>query len=392
MNSPPNKRRRTAVSKKETHATNNINIHATESQADKKLTLDALEIVSSHLLVDIKTKNINLQKLIHELNDISIEHIVTPHEEEEVERSLQKFKEGKRVNAMPQGGLNVEDNSWCIERNEYIYDPHPRGKASQYNWTDAVYPALKGVQRTGDEALLIALGHFDSFKELKLLQVKNHFFGTKLQNMMSRLELNVMMINHVGPGVDYFERERIRRSNNNHLLLGVPSSEEKAAISDRFEQGLSELSSDNLVDYIKVSNLDLREGIARLARTCGMDELSGYADIDCFSGDYGLMLIKEFEELLWERSLKFLPRTRNIAFDPMLEAENHWLSEKLDGLILMLKLALLDEAIEIDNNNDDDDSLADFVADEDEEDDEFWEEFYREQQEDLAFAMEQRGR
>ena len=54
------------------------------------------------------------------------------------------------------------------------------------------------------------------------------------------------------------------------------------------------------------------------------------------------------------RSLKFMPRTRDIAFDPLLEIENYWLGEKLEGLILMLKDTLLHEAIDnIDNGEDD---------------------------------------
>ena len=391
MKSPPNKRRRTTSSKKKAHATNSI------PQADKDLTAGVLEIVSSHFLLDIKTKNINLQKLIDELKEASIDYINGMKEnrdnnsEEEIsafrkglDELLQKFKEGRRLNAMLQAGPNIQDNTWSSKKDEYVYDPHPKGHARRYDTCDEpLYPA--DVKPTGDEALFIALVRPDLLQEWRLLRMKNYFLGTTLQNLVNKLELDSYMTKYYGPEVDYFMRERSRL--RPHLYFKTPlSSEEEAAHFDELEQNLSELTNDDLVDYIKTSNLDLREGIARLAVHAPF-----HWNIDDFEAGFGHVLIAEFEELSKGCSLKFLPRTRDIAFDPMLEAENYWLGVKLEGLILMLKDALLDEAIEIDNNNEDD-SLADFVADEDEEDDEFLEEFYREQQEELAFAMEQRGR
>ena len=357
-NSLPNKRRKTVASGK-VHAKSNKDVPKLQVSSSRELTIGALEIVSNHCVLDIKTKNTNLQTLIDELND-------TPEVEcrTEFTESMQKFKEGRKNNYMFQGGENIQDDSWCIEKDEYVYDPHPKGMASQYNGDmKPIYPA--NVQPTGYEALFITLGHTVLLKEWRMLHVKNYFLDTKLQNIMSKRELNIMVTDNFG--YDWFARQPL-------IFTHTPlSSEEEAANFDRIEQHLSELSNDDLIDYVKASNLDLREGIAELASEVPFDLES----LRAWDDDMPQMKLEQFEEISKDRSLKFLPRTRHINFDPMLEAENHWLGEKLESLILMLKLSTLEDAIYIENDDDedDDDSIVSFLADEDEENDAYWEEW-----------------
>ena len=350
---PPNKRRRIPVKKvlSTTDATS-------PPPNNEILTLDALDIVQSQHLLDIKTKNTNLQKLIDELAILSTQHNNNATQDKVKDKQLNHklstyYKQQYKANSIFESGDNIQDNTWCVERDEYVYDPHLKGEANTYdNCNEAIYPS--NLQKTGYEALLLALGKEELVREFEVLQLKNYYLGTKLSNDITSLQLNIHMYDYFGIGYDYFKMSQISKGQS------LPSKEEEAANFDRLEGHLSNLSNTDLIDYVKVSNLDLRESIAKLSSDAPIDENF----MITFREDqvYGMTLVDDYEQRIKDQSLKFLPGTRGIRYEPLLEFENYWLSEKLLGVVLMLKMALLEEKIYNDDAPDDD-SVVDFLAD-----------------------------
>ena len=169
------------------------------------------------------------------------------------------------------------------------------------------------------------------------------------------------MYDYFGIGYDYFKMNYLAESRR--LGTQPPSKEEEDANFDRLEGHLSNLSKTDLIDYVKVSNLNLRESIAKLSSDAPIDE--NFMITFREDQEYGMTLVNEYEQVLKDQSLKFLPGTRGIRYEPLLEIENYWLSEKLLGVILMLKLALLEEKIYNDDApvDDGDNSIVEFLAD-----------------------------
>lgn len=358
---PPNKRRR--IPKVSLDSTTNV---TPQPQPSNTLTLDALDIVQSQHLLDIKTKNTNLQKLIDELTILSTNHnnktrIQDKTKDKQLNHKLSThYKQQYKDNSIFESGDNIQDNTWCVERDEYVYDPHLKGLANTYdNCNEALYPS--NVKQTGYEALLVALNKEEELKEWKVLQLKNYYLGTKLSNDITSLQLNIHMYDYFGIGYDYFKMNYLAESRR--LGTPLPSKEEETANFDRLEGHLSNLSNTNLIDYVKVSNLDLRQSIAKLSSDAPIDE--NFMITFREDQEYGMTLVNEYEQVIKDQSLKFLPGTRGIRYEPLLEIENYWLSEKLLGVVLMLKMALLEEKIYNDDAppDDDDESIVEFLAD-----------------------------
>lgn len=305
----------------------------TTSLEHKPLTLDALDIVQSQHLLDIKTKNTNLQKLIDELAILSTQFNNKTNQDKLKDQQLNHklsthYKQKCKANSIYESGDNMQDNTWCVERDEYV------------------------------SSLLLALGKDELVNDLKLLQLKNYYLGTKLSNDITSLQLNIHMYDYFGIGYDYFKMSHLVESRR--LGTPLPSKEEEDANFDRLEGHLSNLSKSDLIDYVKVSNLDLRESIAKLSSDSPLDE--NFMITFREDQEYGMTLVDEYEQVMKDQSLKFLPGTRGIRYEPLSEMENYWLSEKLLGVILMLKMALLEEKIYNDDAPDDDGSVVEFLA------------------------------
>ena len=116
----------------------------------------------------------------------------------------------------------------------------------------------------------------------------------------------------------------------------LPEVDEEAL--ERNELHLSKLSTDALEDYLKASNMDLRQAIASLR-----DQFH----VACYEGlladdRRGMVLISQIEEALIGGDVRYLPQKRDIKFHPIQEMENMWLGDLLYGLVLELKLAILE--------------------------------------------------
>ena len=345
---PPNKRRR--IPKVSLDSTTNTNV---KPQPSNTLKLDALDIVQSQHLLDIKTKNTNLQALIDELAILSANYNNNATQDKAKDKQLNHklstyYKQQYKANSILELGPYVERKSWSEERGELVYDLHVKDQARRYSVHDEPnYPAMQDKEKhsSGHEALLLALGKDELVNDLKLLQIKNYYLGTKLRSAMVRLELNIDKYNYVGHGNDYFMMAR-RDSTNRLTRFKQPlSAAEEADMFSRLDGNLSELSNTDLIDYVKDCNMDLREGIAKLSTHASIDCEICSVDVSHFEYEFGLILIEEAEDTIRDSSLKFLPGTRGVLHDPLLEMENYWLSEKLEHSLLVLKLAVLEDEI-----------------------------------------------
>ena len=378
---PPNKRQRRTVSDmNDMVLVRNVSVeeasspqHEPATTSLQSVTLGALEIVQGHFLLDIQTKNNNLQQLVEEMDNYSTQYnnnnnAIVNNERFAVgsnnnklrtpldEAKLQSIQNQRQHNSIFQWSTNIHtDNTWHIARDEYVYDPHITGEADMYDVDDEpLFPACDSSLPRGYEALFVVLesessdgsGSNDKVNEWRVLQMTNNYLSARVQNKMHQLRLNVMM-NQLG--YDYFAALHLRNDE---------------PIFERVERELSELSAHVLSDYMWSSNLDLREAIARFAQECGAFD-------DLFTDLYGdtslaFQLIEEYGDISKGKSIKFLPKIRNVAYDTLEKIENLWLGEKLDGVILQLKLELIGERLNGDDDEefeDDEDSIFSFFVD-----------------------------
>ena len=92
-----------------------------------------------------------------------------------------------------------------------------------------------------------------------------------------------------------------------------------------------------MTDY----NLDLRQIISNVYKFVGMTDCHFYAETwEFFQENW-----KEFLQQLKIRSLKILPRRGDIAFEPLQEMENLYLTEKLEHLCELSMVTQFDKEL-----------------------------------------------
>lgn len=353
-------------------------------------TLGALEIVQNHFVLSARKNNANLQKLSDEIADIY--NPTNTRSDEELRRdlrmlnvsiddTLQQYKERRERNLMFEEGRHVKNNSWCPHQDAYVYDPHIRGKASFYDTCScdddrcprrgddgAIYPAL--IQPTGDVALLVVLGDTAIVMEWRLLNMENYCLGTKVDNQIRQLCLNFkskcQVLNQNFPALlaedndetgDAVYDEEIEEagdvldndeeddgddvSSSSSENDGDDEEETDDNALDESELRLSQLSDDDLANHMIIYNLELRQIIANANAFIGAMDTQFYARSYEFFDERR----EEFLEQLEARSIKSLPRKKDITFDPLQEMENLYLSEKLEGTIMLLIAAVYDKEV-----------------------------------------------
>mmetsp|Transcript_8853 Transcript_8853/g.14606 ORF Transcript_8853/g.14606 Transcript_8853/m.14606 type:complete len:422 (+) Transcript_8853:80-1345(+) len=365
--------------------------------------LGALQIVQNHFVLDAKKKNTNLQLLSDEIDDIYNRNNSRSSEElrrdlrvlaTKIDDTLHQYKLRRKQNLLYEEGEHIKNNSWSVELNAFVYDPHICGEATWYDKCKcddykcprqgddgAIHPSF-GIP-TGTEALTVVLGNTALLKEWHLLEVTNFYLGTKVDYQIRQLYLNFksekQMLNQNIPALIAQEDEEIDGDNRSGdaavvgavnvsegLSEGVdeemeneeeeynedPSSEEESTSSgeedggdesdddalERWKLALSKLSADELEQHLVVYNVELRQLIATINAFIGAMELDFYANSLEFYAHHHKYFIHQLKA-------RQLPRNSNIAFDPYQEMENHYLSAKMEGEILMLVSAVFDENV-----------------------------------------------
>ena len=261
----------------------------------------------------------------------------------------------------------------------------------------AIHPAL--IQPTGEKALMIALDDTKNLKEWSLLEMKNYYLGAKVDRQIHQLCLNYKsdqcILNQNFPGVlaeDDAETEYVASSDEGEedteddnadaaeeaesadiLLEGeeeeednvdedetsTDSGEVEEETDDNDETGdgddeeenddhgerlqtlLGALSAESLSHHMTDYNLDLRQIISNVYNFVGMTDCHFYAATwEFFQENW-----KEFMQQLKIRSLKILPCRGDIAFEPLQEMENLYLTEKLEHLVLLSMVTQFDKEL-----------------------------------------------
>lgn len=364
----------------------------------------ALEIAKNQFILDIKRKNSNLQKLSDEISEIYNHESRSSYEEFRedlrklklrIDDALQEYRKRWVQNIVFEVGpqVNVKDKSWCPGRDSYVYDPHVRGKASWYdkcscsnhrcprtNDDGAIHPAL--IQPTGEKALMIALDDTKNLQEWSLLEMKNYYLGAKVDRQIHQLCLNYKsdqcILNQNFPAIlaeDGAETEYVASSDEGEEYEGeeeeeeednvdedetsTDSDEEEEETDDNDETGdggdeeenddhgerlqtlLGALSAESLSHHMTDYNLDLRQIISNVYKFVGMTDCHFYAQTwEFFQENW-----KEFLQQLKIRSLKILPRRGDIAFEPLQEMENLYLTEKLEHLCELSMVTQFDKEL-----------------------------------------------
>lgn len=261
----------------------------------------------------------------------------------------------------------------------------------------AIHPAL--IQPTGEKALMIALDDTKNLKEWSLLEMKNYYLGAKVDRQIHQLCLNYKsdqcILNQNFPGVlaeDDAETEYVASSDegeedteddnadaaeeaeNVDILLEGGEEEEDSVDEDetstdsgeveeetddndetgdgddeeenddhgeRLQTLLGALSAESLSHHMTDYNLDLRQIISNVYNFVGMTDCHFYAATwEFFQESW-----KGFMQQLNIRSLKILPRRGDIAFEPLQEMENLYLTEKLEHLVLLSMVTQFDKEL-----------------------------------------------
>ena len=304
---------------------------------NNELAVGALEIVQGQFTLDLQQKNSNLRDLIDELEQFTQNyteddwgHVVEVGGEYlSLGEVLREFDTKRKQHSTTNVNDGMNQYSWSVERDEHVFDPHPWWEATRYEEIQGsstpLYPAFKGAQATGVDALFIALDNLDELKKWRILEMENKFLDQKLINLIlevkSERDINRWKLEYDAP------------PNYDKYISDIASSNDDKAIFERIEHNLSSMSKDDLDDYVQSSNLDIRAEIYSTDPFYSMCEDGDYAtDIRfCTEG------IEGGSETLRRASLRFLPQERQVQYDPLLKMENHFLSEKLQECILKWK-------------------------------------------------------